>query len=134
MTTVASLLLPPPMDMFKGFVNIYTLPESWAAWEPEAAGDNTRAHVEGDRVRVQRLTENGYYDWSCGTITECANTDYIVRFDGDQYYDAGDEYAVCSVRVHPAATPAAGPATASDESNGPDETTQPQDEPGISCG
>ena len=42
-------------------------------------------------MRVQFLLdegdEYGYYDWSCGTITECAGKAYTVRFDGDQYYD-----------------------------------------------
>eukprot|EP01043_Picozoa_sp_COSAG02_P060203 COSAG02_NODE_7820_length_2834_cov_2.576600_4_plen_139_part_00 len=48
-----------------------------------------------------------------GTILGAILLAYIVRFDGDQYYDAGDEYAVCSVRVHSAAAPAAGPSTPS---------------------
>ena len=38
-------------------VQVFTLPESWATWGPEAAGDNTHAHAKGDRVRVQFLLD-----------------------------------------------------------------------------
>ena len=102
-------------------VQVFIPPESWATWEPEAVGDNTRAHVEGDRVRVQFLLDDsryqgllpitrrkgyGYYVWSCGTITECADTAYTVRFDDSRY--AGHIGKVRSERVHPVTAPAAG--------------------------
>ena len=84
---------------------VFALPDDFADWPAEKAGDNTKKHEVDDDVRVQVVSTGGYYNWFRATILAKDQNDYTVRFDADK-----EEKRTRNERIHALAPAAAGPA------------------------
>ena len=97
----------PPGEPLTGVPqdNVFALPKDFADWPPERARENTKKHKINDSVRVQCVSEGGYYNWFRAVILSPYRDDYVVRFDDDK-----TELRTRHERIHALAPAAPGPA------------------------